>query len=135
VHYSELHPLGIERQRAGYLRAVASLAGRLHPWADEPFADVAPRLQAVPGLGPWTVSWLGGFTWGDPDSVTVGDDGIPSMVTWFLAREVRGDDARMLTLLEPYRPHRARVVQLAMASGQRPPRRHPRGSRHRIHRR
>ena len=36
---------------------------------------------------------------------------------------VRGDDDRMIQLLEPYRPHRYRVIRLAIASGSRPPRR------------
>ena len=43
------------------------------------------------------------------------------MVSWLLAGERRADDARMLELLEPYRPHRYRVVRLAFAAGTRPP--------------
>jgi 3-methyladenine DNA glycosylase/8-oxoguanine DNA glycosylase len=68
-------------------------------------------------------------TWGERDTVIVGDDGIPSMVGWLLAREAGADDARMIELLEPYRPHRYRVVRLAFAGQVRPPRRHPRGRR------
>jgi 3-methyladenine DNA glycosylase/8-oxoguanine DNA glycosylase len=68
-------------------------------------------------------------TWGGPDTVLVGDDGIPARVAWLLAGEVRADDARMLALLEPYRPHRYRVVRLAFLGGVRPPRRAPRGPR------
>ena len=67
--------------------------------------------------------------------VEVGDDGIPSLVAWVLARETRADDARMLELLEPYRPHRYRVLRLVLGSGQRPPRRAPRGRRTDIRRR
>jgi hypothetical protein len=54
------------------------------------------------------------------------------MVSWLLAGERRGDDARMLQLLEPYRPHRYRVVRLAFAGGTRPPRRAPRAPVHHI---
>lgn len=134
THYTEFHRFGIERQRSEYLRTAARLAPRFASAVDEPFAEIEPRLQTVRGLGPWTRSCLAATTWGDPDAVIVGDDGIPSVVTWFLAREERGTDARMLELLEPYRPHRARVVQLAMASGERAPRRRHRGHRHQIHR-
>ena len=42
---------------------------------------------------------------------------------------------RMLELLEPYRPHRYRVLRLMMGSGQRPPRRAPRSRRTDIRRR
>ena len=34
----------------------------------------------------------------------------------------------MIELLEPYRPHRYRVVRLALADGIRPPRRYPRAT-------
>ncbi|MGH2687137.1 MAG: DNA-3-methyladenine glycosylase 2 family protein, partial [Actinomycetota bacterium] len=50
----------------------------------------------------------------------------PHQVSWALAGEPRGDDARMLELLEPYRGHRGRVVRLIVAAGIGPPRRGPR---------
>ncbi|MBW2254586.1 MAG: DNA-3-methyladenine glycosylase 2 family protein, partial [Deltaproteobacteria bacterium] len=37
---------------------------------------------------------------------------LPHTVAWALAGEPRGTDERMLELLEPYRPHRGRVVRL-----------------------
>jgi hypothetical protein len=48
------------------------------------------------------------------------------MVAWNLAGERTADDARMLELLEPERPHRARAMQLILAAGTAPPRRGPR---------
>ena len=39
------------------------------------------------------------------------------MVAWAFAGEPRGDDARMLELLEPYREQRARVVRILEVSG------------------
>ncbi len=132
LHYTDFHRFGIERQRAEYLRAAARIGDRLAGSVDGPFDEVRPKLAAIRGLGPWTMSSVASHTWGDADSVVVGDDGIPSMVTWFLAGEARGDDERMLELLEPYRPHRARVVQMVFASGVRPPRRHHRYARNPI---
>lgn len=63
---------------------------------------------------------------GDADAVSVGDYHIPKMIGWTLVgRPV--DDAGMLELLEPMRPHRHRVVRLLEASGlAREPRRGPR---------
>ena len=132
MHYTQFHKFGIERQRAEYLRTAARIADRFADSVDEPFAGIEPKLAAVPGIGPWTRTCLATHTWGEADAVIVGDDGIPSMVTWFLAREERGDDARMLELLEPYRPHRGRVMQMAFASGDKPPRRHHRYARNPI---
>ena len=132
LHYTEFHDFGIERKRAEYLREAARVVPRFADAVDRPFAAVDATLAAVRGLGPWTRSCLASTTWGDPDAVIVGDDGIPSVVAWVLAREERADDARMLELLEPHRPHRGRVMQLAMASGERPPRRRHRGHRHQI---
>ena len=90
---------------------------------------MAAALASVPGVGPWTRSCMAVQTWGQPDTVILGDDGIPSMVSWLLAGEQRADDARLAELLEPFRPHRHRVVRLAWASGATPPRRHHRGRR------
>ena len=80
----------------------------------------------MPGIGPWTAAEVGVRALGDPDAVSVGDFHLPSLVAFALAGEPRGDDARMLELLEPYRGQRARVVRLLELSGIRPPRRGPR---------
>ncbi|WP_336923517.1 DNA-3-methyladenine glycosylase family protein [Aquipuribacter sp. SD81] len=130
--YESLHRLGLERRRAEHLLAAARCAHRLHRLPDLDRTTATSALSAVRGVGQWTVSCLSCFTWGDADTVITGDAGIPSMVAWLLAGERRADDARMLQLLEPYRPHRYRVVRLAFAGGARPPRRGPRAPGHDI---
>ena len=54
---------------------------------------------------------------GDDDAVPVGDCHFPNVVAWNLAGEPRGDDERMLELLEPYRPQRGRVLRLISSPG------------------
>lgn len=137
LSYHHVHRYGIERQRAEYLRHAARAAGRLQRLVDEGVAvDAAmPLLRSVPGIGPWTATCLAAQTWGDADTVVLGDDGIPSMVAWLLAGERRADDARMLELLEPFRPHRQRIVRLGYAGDVSPPRRAPRARRDDIRRR
>ena len=49
--------------------------------------------------------------------MSVGDYHLPNLVGSVLAGERGGDDARMLELLEPYRPHRARVIRLIESAG------------------
>lgn len=135
LRYHDLHRYGIERQRAEHLIAAARVAARLQALVDSPVEEALPMLRSVRGIGPWTASCLAVQTWGDADTPIVGDDGIPSMVAWMLARERRADDVRMLELLEPYRPHRYRVIRLGYADGVNPPRRAPRARRDDIRRR
>lgn len=133
--YADLHRFGIERQRADNLINAARAVHRLQD-VDGLDRDAAlSALGGVRGIGPWTTSCLATTTWGSPDTVITGDAGIPSLVAWVLAGEHRADDARLLELLEPHRPHRYRVIRLAFASGSRPPRRGARTPRHEIRRR
>jgi 3-methyladenine DNA glycosylase/8-oxoguanine DNA glycosylase len=130
--YDQLHRFGIERRRAEHLINAARCAHRLLTAPSLDRDDALAALGAVRGVGPWTTSCLATFTWGCADTVITGDAGIPSLVAWVLAGERRADDARMLQLLEQYRPHRYRVIRLAFASGRRPPRRGPHAPAHEI---
>lgn len=124
--YYAFHPLGVERRRADTLRFAAARAARIEEAAVLPLEDAYHRLTALPGVGPWTAAEVGLRAFGDPDSVSVGDYHLPSLVSWALAGEPRADDARMLELLEPYRGQRGRVVRLLESSGIRAPRYGPR---------
>jgi len=108
--YYAFHPLGVERRRAEVVRRAALCAAWLEGSRDAAEAD--ERLQAVAGIGPWTAAEIRRTAYGDPDAVSVGDFHLPSTVAWALAGEPRGDDARMLDLLEPYRGQRGRVQRL-----------------------
>ena len=89
-------------------------------------ADAERRLRAIPGIGAWTAAEVRRVALGDPDAVSVGDYHLPNLVSWALAGEPRGDDERMLELLEPYRGQRGRVQRLLELSGMRAPRYGPR---------
>ncbi|HEY6595183.1 MAG TPA: DNA-3-methyladenine glycosylase 2 family protein [Asanoa sp.] len=122
--YWVFHPFGIEQKRADTLRRAAVAAERLERCADA--AEATTRLRAIVGIGPWTAAEVVRVAYGDPDAVSVGDFHIPHMVAWALAGEARGDDARMLALLEPFRGHRGRVCVLLEAAGIGAPRFGPR---------
>ena len=130
--YYAYHPFGIERRRAELIRRVASRAAWFEAIVDLPLPEAYARLTAVPGIGPWTAAEVGVRALGDPDAVSVGDFHLPNLVAYALAGEPRGNDARMLELLEPYRGQRARVMRLLELSGIRPPRYGPRLSPRRI---
>ncbi|SDY45967.1 3-methyladenine DNA glycosylase/8-oxoguanine DNA glycosylase [Micromonospora pattaloongensis] len=122
--YWEFHPFGVEQRRADTVRRAAALAARLEACADA--AEATRRLTAIPGIGPWTAAEVVRTAYGDADAVSVGDYHIPNMVAWALAGEARGDDARMLALLEPFTGHRGRVCVLLEVAGRHAPRFGPR---------
>lgn len=119
------HRCGLDGQRRRTLRAAATVAQRLEAGVQMSVQDAARRLQVVPGVGIWTAAETMQRAVGDPDAVSVGDYHIPSLVGWALVGE-RIDDERMLELLDPFRPHRQRVVRLIETGAPRPPRRGPR---------
>jgi len=121
------HPLGLERKRAETLLAVAAAANRLEETTDMVDGRVARRrLRAVPGVGVWTSAEVALLALGDADAVSVGDYHLPNVAAWHLAGESRGDDQRMLELLEPFRPHRGRVLRLLQIGAGAAPRFGPR---------
>ncbi len=118
--------LGVLPRHASVLRETALLASRLDALGSTSSRDAAARMQSLRGIGPWTTGWLQGVVFGDPDAVLLGDYHLPREVSWVLARSREGDDARMLALLEPFRGHRWRAIQLIRAAADRPARRAPR---------
>jgi len=121
------HRCGLDGARRRALRAVATVAARLEPEAGCDSAVLQRRLCSIPGIGVWTAAEVVQRTFGDPDTVSVGDYHLKNVVGWALAGR-RTDDDGMLELLEPWRGHRQRVIRLLLAGGSRPPRRGPRNA-------
>src|SRR5690606_517488 len=126
LSYFDFHPLGIERRRAETMLFAARRARRLEALAHEEPARVHARLLAFPGIGEWTAGLVTSAVHGDADALPVGDYHIKNHVAFTLAGEARADDARMLALLEPFRPHRGRVLAAILAHGRSAPRFGPR---------
>lgn len=124
--YEDFHPWGVERKRAETLLEVARRSQRLEEANQMDLADAYTRITALRGVGPWSAALVGMQALGDADAVPIGDYHIPNTVAWVLAGEPRGDDGRMLELLEPFRPHRARAVRLIKAAGVKAPKYGPR---------
>jgi 3-methyladenine DNA glycosylase/8-oxoguanine DNA glycosylase len=126
IPYYDLHQCGVEQSRADTLRRIAATAAQLEDCTSLPLDEAAARLTSIVGIGPWTAALAALSAFGDPDAMPLGDLHLPNQVAWLLAGDERADDARMLELLEPWRGHRARVVQLVMAARVQAPRRAPR---------
>ncbi len=124
--YEVFHSFGVERRRAEIIRRAASYSTRLSEATDS--ETLTRRLTAIPGIGPWTAAEVALVALGDADAVPLGDYHMPHLVAHALdpAHPARSDDVRMLELLEPFRPHRARVIRLLLGAGLDAPRRGPR---------
>mgnify|MGYP003623076533 CR=1 FL=1 len=124
--YWRFHPFAVERRRAETIIRAAASASRLEGLTAVPVEEARARLEAQPGLGPWSAAEIALVALGDADAVSVGDYHLPNAVCHALAGLPRGDDAMMLELLEPYRGHRGRVIRLLLSAGIRAPRFGPR---------
>jgi 3-methyladenine DNA glycosylase/8-oxoguanine DNA glycosylase len=110
-----LREMGIGARRAATLRTGA-LRGAAIERLRAVGAEVAlARLQSLPGVGPWTANYVALRAFGWADAVPVGDAHAHYLVTEALTG-VQGDDDAMVRALEPFRPHRARVVLLIMSA-------------------
>lgn len=126
IPYWDWHRAGVEQRRARAIRTMCSYARRLEQAVDLPSPELHRKLVSLPGIGDWTAALTTMAVQGHADALLVGDFHIPHLVTWTLAGEERGSDARMLELLEPFTGHRARVVRLIEGGGARPARKAPR---------
>jgi 3-methyladenine DNA glycosylase/8-oxoguanine DNA glycosylase len=111
----EFHRANVDPGRARTVVGCARRAASLERLATRP-EHAGAGLMAMPGVGEWTAAETLQRALGDADAVSVGDYHIPKMVGWTLLGHPV-DDAGMLELLEPMRPHRHRVVRLLEASG------------------
>ncbi|WP_068176720.1 DNA-3-methyladenine glycosylase [Mycobacterium sp. UM_CSW] len=112
----EFHRANVDPRRAQTVVGCARRAASLERLVSRPAEEARRALTSLPGVGEWTAAETAQRAFGDADAVSVGDYHIPKMIGWtLLGRPV--DDAVMLELLEPMRPHRHRVVRLLEASG------------------
>lgn len=112
----EFHRANVDPGRARTVVGCAQRASsleRLTAWSAERARDA---LMSLPGVGIWTAAETAQRAFGDPDALSVGDYHVSKMIGWTLLGHPI-DDAEMVELLEPMRPHRHRVVQLLYASG------------------
>ena len=124
--YWAFHRFGIERRRADVIIRAARSSRRLEETVGMDLAGAYQRLQAFPGIGPWTAAKVAMVALGDPDAVPVGDYHLPHSIGYLFDGTARSTDERMLEILEPYRGHRARVIRLVIAAGIAAPRFGPR---------
>jgi endonuclease III len=115
--YWTFHRFGVEQRRAEVVIRAARSAKRLEETVGMDLPAAHRRLQAFPGVGPWTAAHVALVALGDADAVPVGDYHLADAVGYALEGTPRSSDERMLELLAPYRGHRARVIRLIQLAG------------------
>jgi 3-methyladenine DNA glycosylase/8-oxoguanine DNA glycosylase len=117
--------LHIDPARSRTLVLAARVASSLERVAALAPEEADARLRSQPGIGVWTSAEVRSRALGDPDAVSFGDYHVAKDVGWALTGEPVDDDG-LAALLEPWRPHRGRVVALVALAGLHRPRRGPR---------
>lgn len=119
--------LHIDPQRARTAVTAARVADSLDRTVDVAPDEADRRLRSLPGVGVWTSAEVRQRALGHADAVSFFDYHVAANIGWALTGTPVDDDA-LAVLLEPYRPHRARVQRLIEVAGLRRPRRGPRMS-------
>jgi 3-methyladenine DNA glycosylase/8-oxoguanine DNA glycosylase len=117
--------MGVTPQRSDTVMRVVRVAEELEERALTDPEHVSRRLRAVPGVGLWTAAETAQRALGQADAVSFGDYHVAKNIGWALTG-TPVDDAGLVELLEPYRPHRYRVQRLVELGGLSRPRRAPR---------
>ena len=116
----------VDRKRELAIRALLDHRREIDTIPSLTFDGVRASLGAIAGMGPWSIETFLGQSRGDADAVPILDYWMPHMISFALTGEGRSDDAGMLALLAPFRPHRYRVIRLLSAAGFGAQRRGPR---------
>lgn len=112
----EFHRANVDPGRARTVVACAQRADSLERLVTWRSAAAREALASLPGVGVWTAAETAQRAFGDPDALSIGDYHLAKVVGWSLLGHPI-DDAAMVELLEPMRPHRHRAVRLLEVSG------------------
>jgi 3-methyladenine DNA glycosylase/8-oxoguanine DNA glycosylase len=118
--YHAFHTLHLEKRRADLIRSVSRQAARIQDLTASSPPGAAKMLESIPGIARWTIAKTLEVSHGDPDQVAVGDFHFKHIVVHHMTGRDRGTDGEMLELLEPFRPHRGRVIRLLHTLGHAP---------------
>lgn len=110
------HAVGVDNAHRAVILRCAVVAESLERIVGIDHVEAAHKLQTLPGIGIWTAAEVSQRALGDADAPSFGDYHVPGLVGLaFTGRKT--DDEGMRELLEPYRPHRSRVVRLIELGG------------------
>lgn len=112
----EFHLANVDPGRARTIIGCARRAASLERLCARAAPQARDALMSLPGVGVWTAAETAQRALGDTDALSIGDYHLAKVVGWSLLGHPI-DDAQMVDLLEPMRPHRYRAVRLLEVSG------------------
>jgi 3-methyladenine DNA glycosylase/8-oxoguanine DNA glycosylase len=112
----EFHRANVDPRRARTVVGCAQRAAALERLQRRSAQDAREALTSLPGVGVWTAAETTQRAFGDADALSIGDYHLAKVIGWSLLGHPI-DDAAMVALLEPLRPHRYRAVRLLEISG------------------
>lgn len=116
--------LHVDPKRARTAVTAARVADAMERTVGLAEAEVDKRLRTIPGVGVWTSAEVRQRAHGHADAVSFFDYHVAKNIGWALTKcEEDLDDDGLAVLLEPFRPHRARVQRLVETAGLHRPRR------------
>jgi 3-methyladenine DNA glycosylase/8-oxoguanine DNA glycosylase len=98
------------------LRRSEAKPAAAHRPTPRPAESAREALTSLPGIGVWTAAETAQRAFGDADALSIGDYHLAKVLGWTLLGQPI-DDAQMVELLKPLRPHRYRAVRLLEVSG------------------
>ena len=112
----DFHRANVDPGRARTMVGCAQRADSLERLSARSAEQARKALMSLPGVVEWTAAETAQRAFGDADALSVGDYHLAKVVgRSLLGRPI--DDAAMVALLEPMRPHRHRAVRLLEVSG------------------
>ena len=112
----EFHRANVDPGRARTIVGCAQRASSLERLTMRAADSARNALMSLPGVGVWTAAETAQRAFGDADALSIGDYHLAKVIGWTLLGHPI-DDAEMVRLLEPMRPHRYRAVRLLEVSG------------------
>jgi 3-methyladenine DNA glycosylase/8-oxoguanine DNA glycosylase len=112
----DFHRANVDPGRARTIVSCAQRASSLERLTRRPVESARDALTSLPGIGVWTAAETTQRALGDADALSIGDYHLSNVIGCTLLGH-RIDDAKMVELLEPVRPHRYRAVRLLEVSG------------------
>jgi 3-methyladenine DNA glycosylase/8-oxoguanine DNA glycosylase len=112
----EFHLANVDPGRARTVVGCAQRASSLERLAGRAAESAREALTSLPAVGVWTAAETAQRAFGVADALSVGDYHLAKLIGWTLLGHPI-DDAQMVELLEPLRPHRYRAVRLLEVSG------------------
>lgn len=103
---------GVDAQRYRHVQVAVRAAARVDAAPDA--EALRALLMSLPGTKSWTCESVLSMGYADSDAVPLGDVSLPHSVARAFTGRPHGSDEEMLSLLQPFRPHRARVLRLIL---------------------